>query len=261
VRAVCAALLIFAVATGCPGGRQAPVEVAPTASAQAPKKLAGQLRVFAAASLAEAFTALGAAFEAKNPEVKVELSFGSSTAHERQIEAGAACDLYVSAAQANVDRLAAASLIDSSTVEVVARNALVVIVPEQDIAPGDLASLEIYPRIAAGARGVPVGDYARAALEGIVAEDKLAGYPDEPSVVTAVAQGAAPVGICYASSLVSHPRRKDVRKAFDLEAKTPIVYPAALVRGARSPELARAFVELLRSPAGRAELTKYGFAE
>ena len=255
-------VVLLLVLAGCPGAaRQSPlVEVAPTTS-EAPPHLEGRLRVLAAASLAEPFAALGAAFEAANPGVTVELSFGSSTAHERQIEAGAACDLYVSAARANVDRLAAAALVDSASVEVVARNALVAIVPAGSIAPDDVGSLAILSRVAVGARGVPVGDYARAVLEGILPEERLAGYPDEPSVVTAVAQGAAPAGICYASSLLSHPRAKDVRKAFDIESRTPIVYPAALVRGASSPALARAFLAFVRSPAGKAELAKHGFAE
>ncbi len=215
------------------------------------------MRVLAAASLAGPFSELGAAFEKKFPGVKVELSFGSSTAHERQIEAGAPCDLYVAAARANVERLASLSLVESATV--VARNTLVLIVPRGDLVPADLESISVYPRVAVGAKGVPVGDYARPLLAGIVPDDKLAGYPDEPSIVTAVAQGAVPAGVCYASSLLSHPRHDAVQKALGIESKTPIVYPAVLVKGTKVPELARAFESFVRSPEGRAVLMTHGF--
>lgn len=251
---------------GCPGQKPvAPPSIAPVPSAAAPSapKLEGELRVLAAASLAAPLTALGAAFEKANPGLSVKLSFGSSTNHERQIEAGAPCDLYVAASQANVDRLAGAALVDSGSVTVVARNELAVIVPESAILPGELSTLRMFPRIAVGARGVPAGEYARAALAGVVDEERrFAGYPDEPSVVTAVAQGAAPAGVCYASSLASHPRRAEVARApFALPSKTPIVYPAAIVRDAKNVPAARALVAFLGSPEGRAELKKNGFLE
>ncbi len=238
--------MALALLTACPAGKTPSREV----------------RVLAAASLQAPLSALGAAFEARTPGVKVALSFGSSTAQERQVEAGAPCDLYVAASLANVDRLAAASLVDSASRVIVARNELVAIVPEGAAPPADLHALALLPRIAVGARGVPAGEYAREVLQGVVGEERLAGYPDEPAVVTAVAMGGAPAGICYASSLVSHPRHAEVARALALDtSRDPILYPAVLARAAREPALARALLDFLRSDEGKAAFTKHGFLE
>ncbi len=212
------------------------------------------LRVLAAASATGPVRELGATFEQKNPGVKVELSFGSSTAHERQIEAGAACDVFLAASRKNVERLAAKGLIEPSC-PTVARNALVAIVPRGEAAPPDVAALASLARVAVGARGVPVGEYAREALGGALPDSKLAGYPDEPAVVTAVAKGAAPAGICYSSSVAGE---AGVTRAFTLPTRTPIEYPAALVKSGDAT-LGHAFLDLLLSDEGQATFARHGF--
>ena len=212
------------------------------------------LRVLAAASATGPVRELGAAFEQKNPGVKVELSFGSSTAHERQIEAGAACDVFVAASRKNVERLAAKGLIESAC-PTVARNALVAIVPRGEAVPADVAALASLARVAVGARVLAHGDAAREALGGALPDSKLAGYPDEPAVVTAVARGAAPAGICYSSSVAGE---AGVTRAFALPTRTPIEYPAALVKSGDAT-LGRAFLALLLSEEGRATFARHGF--
>jgi molybdate transport system substrate-binding protein len=241
--------LLFAIAAallGCPAG-------APT-----------ELRALVAASLAEPARALAADFERQRPGVRVLVSAGSSSALERQVEAGARADVFVSAAEEPVDRLVARGLLDPATRVVVATNALVVVVPAGLPAPASLDDLAGLERVAVGQRGVPVGDYARQALEraGLAAslEAKLAGYPDEPAVLTAVAAGAAPAGIVYASSLVVHAARDRVARAFviDPALHAPIVYPGAVGATSTNPALARAFLEHLTGPESRAALARAG---
>src|SRR5687768_12272036 len=115
------ATLAVLLAAGCPGQPATPAGV--------------ELRVLAAASLGEPVRAPGAAFEKAHPGTRVLVSVGSSSMLERQVEAGARADVFVSAATGPVDRLEAKGLLDPATRVVVARNELVVIVPRGEPAP------------------------------------------------------------------------------------------------------------------------------
>lgn len=257
------ALVGILFASGCPGPGTAGSSPAATGSATIGG--ARELNVLAAASLGEPLRKLVPAFEATRPGLRVALSLGSSSALERQIEAGAPVDLFFSAAVQPIDRLIESKLLDGTARAVVARNALVVIVPSGATPPNCLEALGGLERIAVGQRGVPVGEYAREALRtaglGDELAGKLAGYPDEPSVVTAVAEGGAPAGIVYASSLVVHPRRDKVARALVVPTSlhAPIEYPAAIGATSAARADALAFLEHLRSAEGRACLREAGF--
>lgn len=247
-RRSCSLVVLALLAAGCPPGAPAV-----------------ELRVLAAASLAEPVRALAGSFERERPGVRVLVSAASSTALERQVAAGAPVDVFVSAAAEPVERLVARGLLDPSTLTVVARNDLVVVVPRGEAAPASLASLARLDRVAVGQAGVPVGEYAREALGRAHLLDalagKLVGYPDEPAVLSAVAAGAAPAGFVYGSSLVAHPRGHAVERAFvvDPALHAPVVYPAALGAGSARPDLARAFLERLVDEAGRPAFRSLGF--
>ncbi len=247
-------VLVLVLVLGCPDNRTG----SPTNAPSGP--LEGDIRVLCASSLATPLTALGSAFEKEHPGVSVKLSFGSSTAHERQIEAGAPCDLLIAASQENVNRLGA--LVGSASRTVIARNELAVIVPAGQLGPEGKDALARLPRVAIGARGVPVGEYAREALDGLLEEEQLAGYPDEAAVVTAVAEGGAPAGIGYRSSIQSHPARAKIAPApVRLQAKRPIELIALLARDAKNRDGALAFLIFIAGPRGKEELKKNGFLE
>lgn len=226
-----------------------------------------ELRVLAAASLGEPLRDLAGSFERARPDVRVLVSVGSSSMLERQVDAGARVDVFVSAAAGPIDRLAARGLLDAATRVDLARNELVLIVPRGSTprSPLRLADLPTFERVAVGQQGVPVGDYAREALAradlAAALDGKLAGYPDEPAVLTAVAGGAAGAGIVYASSLVTHARRDAVERAgtVDPALHAPIVYPAALGTESAAPVEAKAFLEFLRGEEARRALRGAGF--
>jgi len=247
------ALVCLLLAQGCPDG-----------PSSASREKTRTLRVFAAASLSAPLDEIARAFEARNAGVRVLVNAASSSALERQLENGASCDLLIAATRAPVDRLAKAALLDPASVTVIASNTLVVIVRKGEAKPTDLAGVVGLGKIAVGARGVPVGDYARDAIEHAGLSEKLtpllSSYPDEPSVVTATAEGGAPVGIVYASSTVAHPERDAIERAFAIDAKlhSEIVYVAAVTRGSSDPGLARAFISFLASD-GKEPLRRAGF--
>lgn len=217
-----------------------------------------RLRVLAAASLGRPLRAIAELADA----VEIELSFAASSVHERQLESGAEADVFVAAAPGPVDRLVAKGVLDASARRVIAEGSLVVVVPAGASKPADLAALALLERIAVGAQGVPVGDYAREALraKGLLAslEGKLASYPDEPAVLAAVENGGAPAGIVYRSSLGGTTKAE---RAFTVDpALHPrIEYVAAAVKSSKEPAVARAFVEGFASPVWTKKLAEAGF--
>ena len=125
----------------------------------------------------------------------------------------------------------------------------------------DLAALAGKGRIVTGdVRAVPVGRYAKAALEksGLwpSVQDKLAMVENLRVALSLVARGEAPLGIVYETDAKAEPKVK-VIGVFPADSHPPIVYPAALTAGAKSG--GAAYLEFLQSPLARGIFEKRGF--
>jgi molybdate transport system substrate-binding protein len=109
-------------------------------------------------------------------------------------------------------------------------------------------------------RSVPVGRYAKAALEKLGAWEgahaKFAMTENVRAALTLVARGEAALGIVYATDAKVEPNVKVVG-VFPSDATPPIVYPVALTPGAR-PQAAQ-YLSFLRSPTARAIFEAHGF--
>jgi molybdate transport system substrate-binding protein len=218
--------------------------------------------VFAAASLTEALTEIGAAFERRTGS-RVVFSFGASSDLARQIRAGAPAEVFVSADLSRMDELEAAGLVRAADRTTLLSNRLAVVVPKALTlamrSPSDLTGAR---RIAlADPEAVPAGVYARQWLEALglwaTLRDRVVPTLDVRAALAAVASEAADVGVVYRTDAGISTR---VRVAFEVpEGEAPrIVYPAALL--ARSTgTAARAFVTSLRSAESRAVFTRLGF--
>jgi len=215
--------------------------------------------VFAAASLRGALTEISEGYGAE-----VTLSFAGSGTLARQIAAGAPVDAVVLAHRDWADWLGTQGLILPDTLRDIAGGRLVLI-GAPDAAPldtPDAANLMTAldgGRMAIGQRdGVPAGIYAREWLQTIGAWDALLPHLAETDNVRAalalVAQGAAPLGVVYASDAVAEPRVA-ILYAVPEAAHSPIRYPAAAVTDA-----GRGFVEYLATPAAAAIFAEHGFA-
>ncbi len=217
------------------------------------------LLVSAAMSLHDVLPKVARAFEAGHPGTRVSLNFAGSGTLARQIEAGAPVDLFVSADLATVDGLGP---------RVVARRqvlttGLVVVVPAGAKAPPrGAAELAKLSRLALGNDTVPAGRYARAWLKRAGVWDAVKGrvVPGDNvrAVLAAVASGAVPAGIVYATDAKVEPR---VTVAFPVPAaQAPqVTYEAAVIRGARHPGAARRLMAFLTGKAARAAFTAAGF--
>lgn len=228
----------------------------------------GPIVVFAAASLKNAIDQVNAAFT-KTTSIKVVASFAASSALMKQIEEGAPADVFVSADLDWMDYGARKTLIRDDTRVNLLGNRLVLIAAKDaridsvTIAPGfDLARLAGNDRIVTGdVRAVPVGKYAKAALDYLgawaAAERKFAMVENVRAALTLVARGEALLGIVYETDAKADPSVKIVGR-FPPESHPPIVYPAALTAIAKRE--AATYLDFLRSPAARAIFVANGFA-
>lgn len=235
-------------------------------------RIDGEITVFAASSLTEAFREAGAAFERANPGTKVTFSFAASSALAVQINEGAPADVFASA-----DANQMKSVTDEGNAAeptTFATNTPVAVVPKDGTAVtafADLAKPGI--KLVLAGKDVPIGRYAREILEkasgpgGIspdFSERVLANLKSDEAnvraVLTKVQLGEADAGIVYKTDLAS--AAEDVR-AIEIPAAYNVVaeYPIAVVAGTKNEATAAAFVAFLRSAEGLAILEKYGFAK
>ena len=225
------------------------------------------LTVFAAASMKNALDDIDAAFIAKTG-VKVSASYAASSTLAKQIEQGAPADIFVSADTDWMDYATAKKTIDEPTRVNLLGNSIVLIAPKDSkidnvtIAPGfDLAKLAGDGKIATGdVKSVPVGKYAKAALEKLgawqAAEPKFAMADSVRAALTLVARGEAVLGIVYSTDAKVEPGVKVVG-TFPADSHPPIIYPVAATTTAK-PE-AKSYLDYLHSQAAKAVLEKYGF--
>ena len=219
--------------------------------------LAQDKTIFAAASLKNALDDVNAAFT-KSTGIKVVASYAASSALIKQIENGAPADVFASADLDWMDYGAQHKLIKDDTRVNLLGNRLVLIAPKDSkignvtIAPGfDLAKLVGDGRIVtADVRAVPVGKYAKAALEKLgawaAAEPKFAMADSVRAALTLVARGEASLGIVYATDAKVEPGVKVVG-TFPEDTHPPIIYPVAATATAK-PE-ANDYLAYLRSSA------------
>jgi molybdate transport system substrate-binding protein len=225
------------------------------------------LTVFAAASMKNALDEVNAAFSAK-AGVKVSASYAASSILAKQIEQGAPADIFMSADTDWMGYLAAKKAIDESSRINLLGNSIVLIAPRDSriekvtIGEGfDLAKLAGSGRIATGdVSAVPVGKYAKAALEKIgawqAAEPKFAMAESVRAALTLVARGEATLGIVYATDARVEPDVK-VLGTFPADSHPPIIYPVAATTAAK-PDAA-GYLAFLRSTGAKTIFEKYGF--
>ena len=228
------------------------------------------LTVFAAASLTDAFTEIGDAFEASHPNVTVIFNFGGSQNLRTQIEQGAPADIFASANTKEMDALVTGGLVDADLPQVFLTNQLVVVLPGNN--PAGITTLEELGtpglKLVLAAEEVPAGKYAREILEnlndsfgadykGNVLANVVSNEDNIRQALTKVQLGEADASIVYLSDTVAAP---DLQK-IEIPAEMNVIaeYPIAPLAASANSALVNEFIQYVLSPEGQTTLAKWGF--
>ena len=223
-----------------------------------------ELVVLAAASLTDAFHAIGWNFETANPGVSVTFDFGPSDGLASSIDQGAPADVFAAASPSWMDDVSRNGPGVTERTDF-ARNRLVVVVPSDD--PAGISSILDLARpgvrLVLAAEGVPAGDYARAILanagiERAALANVVSNEEDVRGVLTKIATGEADAGIVYVTDVTpdvaSQVRTIQIPSSINVIA----TYPIAVVADSKEADLASRFVRYVLGP-GQQTLRSLGF--
>jgi molybdate transport system substrate-binding protein len=217
--------------------------------------------VSAASSLSDAFAAVEATFEAREPGVDVVLNLAGTSSLRVQILEGAPVDVFASANLSNMDQVADAGQI-SGEARIFAHNLLQIAVPAGN--PAGVRSLDDFSdaalRLGLCVEEAPCGDLARQALRkaGVVPAPDT-NEPDVRALLTKIELGELDAGITYVTDVAS---TRGAVQGVDIPTQWNVVaaYPIAVLADAPNPGGAEAFVRFVLSDEGRVILARYGFA-
>lgn len=257
-----------------------------SASSEKAKKV--EISVFAAASMTEALNQIIDRYKKEAPNVTVTATYDSSGTLEKQIEQGAACDLFISAAQKQMDALDGSLKGDTSknpngedyvlqgTRVDILENKVVLAVPAGN--PAKITSFQDLKTsklkmIALGNSDVPVGSYSLQVLKSLgldVAAMEKAGKitygSNVKEVTTQVDQGTVDCGIIYATDAYSAQAagsKMEVVATATEDLCSKAIYPAAVMKtvgGATAKQTAaKAFLKFLQTDSCSAVFKKIGF--
>ncbi|MDR2180456.1 MAG: molybdate ABC transporter substrate-binding protein [Synergistaceae bacterium] len=235
--------------------------------------------VFAAASMTEAMNRIVEGYKKIAPEVTVVCNFDSSGTLKTQIQAGADCDIFISAGQRQMDQIDIAAdpsvntekldfLLPGSRFDIVS-NQVVLIVPKGRNPKGIDSFADVITDkvslVALGNSDVPVGQYSQEIYTHLGLWDKLGGMSkitfasNVKEVLVQVAANAVDCGIVYGTDAATSEGVEVVASAPE-GSHRPIVYPAAILSRAKDKDAARAFVEFLKGEESTNVFRSIGFS-
>lgn len=255
--AIMAGTLVFALA-GCGSGQKE------TASGGKDKV---HLTVFAAASMTETMNQIAKAYEKEHPNVEISFNFDSSGTLKTQIQNGAECDLFISAAQKQMNQLDGSQdkkanpdgldFVKSDSRVNLLENKVVLVTPEGN--PGGIQNFNDMAaklkagsiRLVMGNSDVPVGQYTQKILKfygfdenAIASAGHITYGSNVKEVTTQVKEGSADCGIIYATDAFSAQLKPVDEATKDMCGQ--VIYPAAVMKNSRHPQEAQAFLDYLK---------------
>lgn len=244
-----------------------------------------QITVFAAASLENALNEVIKKYNETQPNVTIIPSYDSSGTLLAQIEEGAACDVFFSAAQKQMDTLQNDDqlVVDGTRHNVVNNQVVVITYKGSGTAVTGLENLKDARSIAMADGSVPVGKYTRQAMVNagmLDAVDDVSTIPTDvisqaldgveinecgnvSAVKTQVAEGSNEVGTVYYSDTYGLEDKLDILQVISYDLTGNVIYPIAQVKNDEADELeqkaALDFVNFVKSDAAKAIFDSYYF--
>ena len=236
-----------------------------TACSQQPKEKV-ELLVSAAASLTDVLQELSEVYKTLEPGTTLTFTFGGSGALQTQIEEGAPVDIFISAAEKQMNALEEKELIVDNTRKTLLVNNVVLIVPsgsDVDIKSFEDLESDGVKKIAIGDPGnVPVGQYSEEIFANLNIVDgvnpKLVLANDVRTVLTWVESGEVDCGIVYETDAFTSDKIKVVTKSPEGSHKE-VTYPAAVVKSSTNLDSSKKFLDFLSSDEAKKLFEKYGF--
>ncbi len=239
------------------------------------------LYVFAAASMTETLTEIETLYEAAHPEIDLVFSFDSSGTLKTQIQEGAECDVFISAAQKQMNQLDITRdeeknpdrldfVLEGSRTDLL-ENKVVLVIPADN--PKSIVSFDGLAELlrsgdvlmAMGNADVPVGQYTQKILvyygleeETLASAGKLTYGTNVKEVTTQVKEGSVDCGVVYGTDAFS--AGLEAADTATPEMCGQVIYPAAVMKNSANPEAAKAFLEYLRGEEATGVFEGVGFS-
>ncbi len=239
------------------------------------------LTVFAAASMTETMNEIAKAYQQEHPDVEIVYNFDSSGTLKHQIQNGAACDVFISAAQKQMDQLDASKderanperldFVLSGTRIDLLENKIVLATPEGN--PKQIASFDDMAqkledgsiRLVMGNSDVPVGQYTQKILayygldeQAIAEQGRITYGSNVKEVTTQVKEGSADCGVIYGTDAYSAGLKPVGEATKDMCGQ--VVYPAAVLKTSAHQDAAKAFLTYLQGEKAMAVFEDVGFS-
>ena len=284
--AVLALTMVFALTacgTSTPANGSAEAEASANEPAVSAEPVSGDIYVSAAASMTESLDEVIALFKEANPDANVIATYDSSGTLKTQITSGADCDVFISAAQKQMNQMDEVNggeeyegtnyVLQGSRIDLLENTCVLVTNPNGDKGITDWASFVTALTgaqssddliFAMGNSDVPVGAYTSKILtalnidEADLASKGVISYGSNvKEVTTQVSQGSADCGIVYSTDAFSA-GMEPVATA-DTALAGPVIYPAAVMANTQNQEAAEAFLAFLQTDEAMACFEKVGF--
>jgi molybdate transport system substrate-binding protein len=238
----------------------------PTTPVQNSTTTAIELNVSAALGLKEALLDIKQDYERNHPTVKIIYNLAAAGVLQSQIEQGAQADIFISAANKQVDNLEKKDLVDTNTRKNLVSNQLVLIVPKGSSLGltdfNDLTKISITNYGLGEPETVPAGQYGMEVLKylGIWEEVKSKAVltKDVRAILSYVETGNVDAGIVF-STVAATSNKVTIIATAPKNSHEPIVFPGVLLTNSKHHEVAQDFLNYLTSPAAMKVFQKYGF--
>ena len=241
-----------------------------------------ELTVFAAASMTETLTEIGGLYEKEHPNVKVSFNFDSSGTLKTQIQEGAACDLFISAGQKQMDQLdsKADAKVNTEGLDFVDQESRINILENKVtlcVADGSETGIKTFDDLAEklkngnvlmamGNQDVPVGQYTQKILdyyelneEELAAAGKISYGSNVKEVTTQISENSVDCGVIYCTDAYSAGITVSDYATADMCGQ--VIYPASVLKTSEHAEEAQAFLDYLQTEPCMEIFQKVGFSQ
>ena len=237
---------------------------------QGDKELKGEVYAFIAASLSNSMEEIQKDFNELYPNVTIYYSADSSGTLQTQIEEGARCDLFFSAADKQMDALTEEKLTKEDTVVDLLENKVVLIKPKDGKTKvTGFENVTDAENMALAGEDVPVGQYSREIFTNLGLMDKVNEMEineckNVTDVLAAVSEGSNEIGVVYATDAATVADKVEILEEVPADSlQTPVLYPVGLIEDKEASEddtkAAEAFLDYVESDAAIKVFEDYGF--